>query len=53
VEETTAREFLEMALETLKAEKPNDRSELDRRHAIVITEIEKVIAYYDQFIAKR
>ena len=30
--------------------KPNDRSEQDRRFAIVITELEKVKAYYHCYI---
>lgn len=36
----------------LKEEKPNDRSELDRRYAITITEMEKVLAYYVMFCLK-
>jgi len=38
------------ALQTLKDNKPNDRSEYDRRYAITITEIEKVQAYFKTFI---
>lgn len=30
--------------------KPNDRSEMDRRFAIIITELEKVLAYYQHYI---
>jgi len=30
------------AIQELKKTKPNDRSELDRRYAIAITELEKV-----------
>jgi hypothetical protein len=32
--------------------KPNDRSEADRRYAVAITEMEKVIAYFDTWIAR-
>jgi hypothetical protein len=32
-----------------KAEKPNDRSDRDRYHAIFITELEKVAAYYQMY----
>lgn len=34
------------ALEDLKRNKPNDRSEEDRRYAVTITEMEKAIAYF-------
>lgn len=44
------KQFLRNALEKLKAEKPNDRSDLDRRYAICITEMEKVIGYYVTWI---
>ena len=37
------------ALETLRENKPNDRSEKDRRFAVTITELEKVYAYYVTF----
>lgn len=43
-------QFLRYALEMLKNEKPNDRSELDRRYAICITELEKVVGYYVTWI---
>lgn len=42
--------LLKAALAQLQAAKPNDRSEVDRRYAVTITEQEKVIAYYDTFI---
>lgn len=35
---------------TAKSEKPNDRSDLDRRYAVVITDLEKVLAYTSQYI---
>lgn len=34
----------------LKARKPNDRSERDRRWAVTITEYEKVVAYFKTFV---
>jgi hypothetical protein len=40
---------IEEAIRQAKAEKPNDRSDVDRRYAIAITELEKVkafVAYY-------
>lgn len=43
---------LREALESLKAEKPNDRSDADRRYAIAITELEKAIAYYVAWIVR-
>jgi hypothetical protein len=33
----------------LRDNKPNDRSELDRRYAVTITEMEKVYAYFLTF----
>lgn len=30
--------------------KPNDRTEIDRRYAVTITEMEKAVAYYAFFI---
>ncbi len=38
------------ALDALKANKPNDRSELDRRYAVAITDQERVIAWFAAFI---
>lgn len=37
-------------MEMLRRSKPNDRSEKDRRYAIVITEMEKVVAYFAHWI---
>lgn len=37
-------------LKRLEELKPKDRSETDRRFAIVITELEKIIAYYDYYV---
>jgi len=42
----------QVALEKLKEAKPNNRSEIDRRYAITITEFEKVIAYYDYYVLR-
>lgn len=41
------------ALLTLKDSKPDDRSENDRHHAVCITEMEKVLAYYKTFILEQ
>lgn len=38
------------ALDNLKLLKPGDRSELDRRYAVTITEMEKVMAYFWAFV---
>jgi hypothetical protein len=34
----------------LKANKPNDRSELDRKYAVLLTDVEKLKAYFMLFI---
>lgn len=47
-----AMQKLTEALEALKASKPNDRSEKDRYIAIAITDQEKVIAFYNQYVVK-
>ena len=39
------------ALELLQQAKPEERNELARRYAITITEMEKVIAYYNTYIS--
>lgn len=41
---------LDNAVRTAKLNKPNDKSDLDRRYAIVITDLEKVLAYVSQYI---
>ena len=49
----TALEVLQtfgLALKTLKAAKPEDRSQTDRRYAVTITDLEKVIAYFGQYV---
>lgn len=40
------------ALEQLRAAKPGNRSERDRRYAVSITELEKVIGYFNTFVVE-
>lgn len=40
-------------IEDVRAAKPEDRSELARRYAITITELEKVYAYFVTFVAEQ
>lgn len=47
--ETCSKE-LRFVLTTLKDCKPNDKSEVDRRFAITITELEKVIGYFNTWV---
>lgn len=42
--------ILQGNLETLRENKPDDRSERDRRYAITITEMEKVVAYFKTWV---
>lgn len=37
-------------LEKLAEAKPTERSELSRRYAVTITELEQVVAYYSVFV---
>lgn len=41
---------LNTVLEHVKAQKPDNRSEIDRRFAILITDLEKVRAYFFTYI---
>ena len=41
---------LKTTLSTLRAVKPEDRSGIDRRYAVTITELEKVFAYFYTYI---
>ncbi len=41
---------LESSLHMIKRNRPNDRSEIDRRYAILITDFEKAIAYFKTYI---
>lgn len=43
---------LESTLRMLKRNRPNDRSELDRRWAITITDFEKVMAYFKTYVVE-
>lgn len=38
---------LKDALEALRKSKPKDRSEVDRVYAVCITEMEKLLAYFE------
>lgn len=49
---TETEKKLREALEALKAEKPNDRSDKDRYWAIVITDVEKAIAVFKTYVLK-
>jgi len=44
------QEKFEELLKKLQEEKPDERSEEARRFAVTITEVEKVYAYYNDFI---
>lgn len=44
-------ESLAFALKLLRAGKPWDRTEQDRRYAVTITDLEKVIAYFVSYVA--
>jgi hypothetical protein len=49
-QESKSLSDLEVALETLRNAKPEERSEKARRYAVAITELEKVIAYFKVYI---
>jgi hypothetical protein len=40
------------AIDALKDGKPEDRSETARRFAVTITEMEKVLAYFNYFVVE-
>lgn len=44
---------LQQALATLKANKPNDRSEQDRAYAVTVTELEKTISYFKEYAIEK
>lgn len=44
---------LEDTLAYLRSTKPNERSELARRYAVTITELEKVFAYFRIYVARQ
>lgn len=39
-----------LALKTLKAAKPEDHTQTDRRFAVTITDLEKVMAYFATYV---
>ncbi len=41
---------VENTLQKMRDVKPGDRSELDKRYAIIITDMEKIYAYIFQYI---
>lgn len=41
---------MQQALRDLRDYKPNNRSEMDRRYAIALTEMEKLVAYFDYWV---
>ncbi len=42
--------LMERCFAELKGDRPNDRSEVDRRYAVAITDFEKVMAYFKTYI---
>jgi hypothetical protein len=48
--DSKALELLKAALEAMREAKPEERSELARRYAVSITELEKVIAYFVLYV---
>lgn len=42
--------ILKCALAQLKFSKPNDKSPLDRNYAVAITDMEKLLAYFKEYI---
>lgn len=43
-------EKLEEVLNLIKDARPEERSELSRSYAVVITELEKVVAYFEKYV---
>lgn len=43
---------LQVALQAMKDSRPNDRSAADRHWAVAITDMERIIAYFDYFIMR-
>jgi hypothetical protein len=52
MENDPIKKAIQELLQMLKENKPDDRSELDRRHAIILTDLEKIMAYYDYYIVR-
>lgn len=42
--------LLKEAVDAIREAKPDNRSEIDRRYAIVITMLEKAVAFFDYYI---
>lgn len=49
-EQNEMESTLENVLWKLRGMKPNNESEVSRRYAVVITEMEKVVAYFKVFV---
>lgn len=41
---------IQRLINEIRKNKPNDRTELDRRYAVLLTDLEKIEAYYTHFI---
>lgn len=52
VTETRVADAIKQALNELREAKPDDRSEIDRHYAITITDLQKVLAYYEYWIGR-
>ena len=50
--EVRAMGMMAQALDALRQARPYERSERSRRIAICITEMEKVVAYFDCYVAR-
>jgi hypothetical protein len=51
-EEEKLSDEIKDVIEHMKAAKPNDRSEKDRRFAVTITELEKAYAHFETFVVR-
>lgn len=49
-EDAQPLDALRFTLDVIRYRKPNDRSEKDRYTAIAITDLEKVIAFYEKYV---
>lgn len=52
LDDTAQTAFRQLYLILLDS-KPDERSELARRYQVTITELEKVMAYFEQFVIQR
>jgi hypothetical protein len=48
--ESESLSLLIQAIEKMREEKPEERSEKARRYAVAITELEKLIAYFKVYV---